>query len=241
MGFPISESINNVFTWTVPNNALEELREMKMGIEFFNGIPEKHIKHSSPFLEALVDCYNPVDMNFIFNGIPLLFGLEDIFYIMGLPIDGIPVSGVIGSIDDKAFQAAFGRNSTGAFKAGNKTKIKHSWLKKTFKDMSNLTPDHADWKPYIRAYLMYIIGSLILPDASSSYVSSNYLQLLSDLTIVGQYSWGSAALANFHYPLIKRKTNKNKCLTGMAYALMLWAIEYIKPLRELIKVENKPT
>lgn len=105
-----------------------------------------------------------------------------------------PVFGVDGTAK-KFFLAAFGMERPNrAMRFG---KISIGWLQKTFSNMK-ITPSHADWLHYLRAYLLYIIGSYIIPDSSHAYVSAFYLPLLHDVSAVGSYAWGEAALANFH-------------------------------------------
>ncbi|MFQ6633744.1 hypothetical protein Gotur_012246 [Gossypium turneri] len=46
-----------------------------------------------------------------------------------------------------------------------------------------------------RAYIMHIIGGVLMPDSNNNKVHIMYLPLLADLTNVHLYSWGSVVLA----------------------------------------------
>ncbi|MFQ6670748.1 hypothetical protein Gotur_035546 [Gossypium turneri] len=46
-----------------------------------------------------------------------------------------------------------------------------------------------------RAYIMHILGGVLMPDANDNKVHMMYLLLLADLSNVRSYSWGSAVLA----------------------------------------------
>ncbi|MFQ6658722.1 hypothetical protein Gotur_027859 [Gossypium turneri] len=54
-----------------------------------------------------------------------------------------------------------------------------------------------------RAYIMYIIGGVLMPDANNNKVHIMYLPLLADLTNVRSYSWGSAILAVLYRELCR--------------------------------------
>ncbi|MFQ6653057.1 hypothetical protein Gotur_024644, partial [Gossypium turneri] len=57
-----------------------------------------------------------------------------------------------------------------------------------------------------RAYIMHILGGVLMPDANNNKVHLMYLPLLADLSSVRSYSWGSAVLAVLYRELC-RTTN----------------------------------
>ncbi|KAL6191433.1 hypothetical protein ACLB2K_037824 [Fragaria x ananassa] len=85
---------------------------------------------------------------------------------------------------------------------------------------------HPLWLPYLRAFFIYFIGSFIIPDTTTGVVSVHYLSLMDDMQAIGDYAWGAAAWATMHGCLQRRMIN------GLSYALMIFAIEHIRPLRE---------
>ncbi|MFQ6652446.1 hypothetical protein Gotur_024307 [Gossypium turneri] len=46
-----------------------------------------------------------------------------------------------------------------------------------------------------RAYIMHILGGVLMPNTNNNKVHMMYLPLLADLSNVRSYSWGSAVLA----------------------------------------------
>ncbi|XP_014515288.1 protein MAIN-LIKE 1-like [Vigna radiata var. radiata] len=72
--------------------------------------------------------------------------------------------------------------------------IKLSWLNNTFRQLPHDAPDEVV-EQYARAYMLLIIGSILMPDTSASMVHLMYLPLLADLEMVVNYSWASAILA----------------------------------------------
>ncbi|MFQ6669820.1 hypothetical protein Gotur_034919, partial [Gossypium turneri] len=54
-----------------------------------------------------------------------------------------------------------------------------------------------------RAYIMHIIGGVLMPDANNNKVHFMYLPLLADLSSVSSYSWGSAVLTMLYRELCR--------------------------------------
>ncbi|MFQ6667673.1 hypothetical protein Gotur_033609 [Gossypium turneri] len=55
----------------------------------------------------------------------------------------------------------------------------------------------------VRAYIMHIIGGVLIPDSNNNKVHIMYLPLLADLSNVRSYSWGSAVLAMLYRELCR--------------------------------------
>ncbi|MFQ6653967.1 hypothetical protein Gotur_025118 [Gossypium turneri] len=68
-----------------------------------------------------------------------------------------------------------------------------------------------------RAYIMHIIGGVLMPDASNNKVHIMYLPLLADLTNVCSYSWSFAVLAVLYRELCRTTkpsvVDMGECLT----------------------------
>ncbi|KAI8566191.1 hypothetical protein RHMOL_Rhmol02G0020800 [Rhododendron molle] len=54
-------------------------------------------KHDHALLSSLVEHYDVSERCFVFNDVKLPFGLEDVWHIIGLPVDGEAVTGVEGN------------------------------------------------------------------------------------------------------------------------------------------------
>ena len=92
--------MNNVLDWTPPDNIKEELK--KTGFGFLLSLTSK-VRHNFPLLSAIIDCYDPREGIFNFGSRKLIFGLEDVLYIIGLPIDGKPITGSTCDFSDLFF------------------------------------------------------------------------------------------------------------------------------------------
>ncbi|MFQ6621582.1 hypothetical protein Gotur_002766 [Gossypium turneri] len=68
-----------------------------------------------------------------------------------------------------------------------------------------------------RAYIMHIIGGVLMSDANNKKVHLMYLPLLADLSSVSSYSWGSAVQAVLYRELCRTTNpdvvNMGGCLT----------------------------
>ena len=69
------------------------------------------------------------------------------------------------------------------------------WLSEHFQ--GDFPDDAADElvQQHARAYILWLIGGVLLPDKSQNLLKLMYLPLLRDIDVIGQYSWGAAALA----------------------------------------------
>lgn len=75
------------------------------------------------------------------------------------------------------------------------------WMKaKMLRDSLDMDIMH-----YVRAYLLYLIGSIILLNTSKATVPVLYLQLFGNVDIINQYVWSAALLVNLHFYLQKLK------------------------------------
>ncbi|KAH9609414.1 hypothetical protein KSS87_008563 [Heliosperma pusillum] len=102
--------------------------------------------------------------------------------------------------------------------------LKLSWLSGNF---SGLPPD-ADEETlhrYVRAYILFLIGSVIFPDKSGNEVCILFLPLLEDLDEIDEYIWGSAALACLYRNLCGACRRGKSEISGPIVLLQLWAWE----------------
>ncbi|KAL6212137.1 hypothetical protein ACLB2K_017358 [Fragaria x ananassa] len=84
---------------------------------------------------------------------------------------------------------------------------------------------------YTRAYLLYVIGSFIVPDKTRRSVDVMFLEQLKDIDKIGTFAWGAALLAHLHVEL---ETASESSLAGHSYSLMIWAFLHIPKLLKLL-------
>ncbi|KAF5182407.1 hypothetical protein FRX31_028005 [Thalictrum thalictroides] len=72
--------------------------------------------------------------------------------------------------------------------------IQTDWIKENFKGKENVEDD-GKVDCAVRAYLMYMIGCVLLPDKSGTMMSASYMRFLLDISKIHEYAWGASALA----------------------------------------------
>ncbi|MFQ6653056.1 hypothetical protein Gotur_024644 [Gossypium turneri] len=88
-----------------------------------------------------------------------------------------------------------------------------------------------------RAYIMHILGGVLMPDANNNKVHLMYLPLLADLSSVRSYSWGSAVLAVLYRELCRTTNPDVVDMGGCLTLLQSWAL-YRMPF--LASVSHQP-
>ncbi|KAF7820640.1 serine/threonine-protein phosphatase 7 long form-like protein [Senna tora] len=76
---------------------------------------------------------------------------------------------------------------------------------------------------FARAYILCLIGGMLMVDHSSHYVYLMYLSLLEDLQQAGTYSWGSAVLAHLYRELCNATNKNQKEIAGCQTLVHMWA------------------
>lgn len=113
-------------------------------------------------------------------------------------------------VDEKDFGGINKKNKIRFFKLAN--------LKKEFEGTLNPSEDRVVDEEAVRhtagAYVLYHLGALIFPDSTGNLVSTNYLQLLGDLTTLDEYAWGTASLGHLINELGKASRYETKNLGG---------------------------
>ncbi|KAK5803158.1 hypothetical protein PVK06_030799 [Gossypium arboreum] len=129
--------------------------------------------------------------------------LEDVALQLGLAIDGSAVTGVSAIAE----LAALCYSLLGVLPIDDESNfmgLKFTWLKANFEYLSINAIEH-ELMCATRAYIMHIIGGVLMPDAKNNMVHLMYLPLLVDLQNVCSYSYGSAVLAMLYRELFRTK------------------------------------
>ncbi|XP_040960416.1 protein MAINTENANCE OF MERISTEMS-like [Gossypium hirsutum] len=143
-------------------------------------------------LSALVERWRPETHTFHFPCGECTVTLEDVTIQLGLPIDGSFVTGVSLFIDPAALCYQLLGDSPEDDES-NFTGLKFTWLKAKFGELS-ATATEGELMCVCRAYIIHILGVILMLDANNNKVHLMYLPLLADLSSVSSYSWGSAVL-----------------------------------------------
>ncbi|XP_040956148.1 protein MAINTENANCE OF MERISTEMS-like [Gossypium hirsutum] len=188
-------------------------------------------------LFALVERWRSETHTFHFPCGECTVTLEDVTLQLGLPINESPVMGVSSFTDPAAlcYQLLGDSSEDGeSYFSG----LKFTWLKAKFGQLS-ATATEGKLMCAARAYIMHIVGGVLMPDANNDNVHLMYLLLLANLSSVSSYSWGSAVLAVLYRELC-RVTNPDVVDIGGCLTLLQSWVECSSRYREVVHCPDIP-
>lgn len=184
----------------------------KTGFGYLRLIPA--ISLDNPLISALVERWRKETNTFHMTIGEMTITLEDVAYLLGLPIDGEPVIGVTYTSCDSVCVKYLGRTPDSGNMSGGMVKL--NWLKETFSEC----PEDAsieDIECYTRAYLLYLVGSTIFSTTTGNKVPVMYLPLFENFDAAGKFAWGAAALSFLYRSLgnasLRSQSTISGCLT----------------------------
>lgn len=160
-------------------------------------------------ISALVDRWRPETHTFHMPTGEMTVTLQDVAVLWGLPISGKALTGesdrewgpvlneVFGMpVPNEAFKKRTQRRGHLTVTKYSKYHLRLKWFKEEF---SAEIPDNAPetLRRYRAAYIMELIGAVVLPDPSGDCMPAMYAQFLQNIEHQRErtYSWGSAVLA----------------------------------------------
>ncbi|CAA2983565.1 Hypothetical predicted protein [Olea europaea subsp. europaea] len=123
--------------------------------------------------------------------------LDDVARITGFSIDGLPVIGRDYKADECPGICSELLLSPRLLHPKNRCDVILKELL-SFKDIP-LVLVGAGLDPYVRAYVLYVIGCFLSPRRDHSSVPCMYLSLLRDVDAIQNYAWGAALLCQLHH------------------------------------------
>lgn len=155
-----------------------------------------HIRLDHALITALVERWRTETHTFHFPIGEATITLQNVSVLYGLRIDGRAVTGVDPSFATEQWIALctelLGVAPIPADLQAGRLRVR--WLAEQFAHLPDHAPDELV-QQHTRAYILWLIGGVLLPDKSQNLPKLMYLPLLRDIDEIGQYSWGSAALA----------------------------------------------
>ncbi|KAJ1442515.1 HAD-like superfamily [Sesbania bispinosa] len=196
-----------------------KVREKLQGSSFEYMFDLAHkVNTCKPLLVALTRTYQPQSRLFLFGEqqeLELFFGLQDIFRITGLPIDGEPVS-----IEDVKLKEGEFASLTGL--ECNQSVISLQTLvdaiNMSYDDVNNM--DEKKLNQICRIVALLGIGCMIMQETKST-IKIKYICLLRKVEAIKDYAWGAATWASLHSSLIQIKNGDGMNLYGSVISLMI--------------------
>ncbi|QHO46575.1 uncharacterized protein DS421_6g188690 [Arachis hypogaea] len=189
-------------------------------------------KCQKALVNALIERWHPDTHTFHLPIGECAVTLEDVTLILGLPTDGLPVTGMTMS----SFEALRAEclDQLGVAPCEEECRgccIKLTWLR-VLKENLKLT-DEISICRYVKCHIMLLIGTILFGNKSGAAAHWKFLPLLRDFHSIGQYSWGSACLAHLYRALCMASRFNCKEIDGPLTLLLGWAwirLPYLSPL-----------
>lgn len=206
------EHTSKLDRWLLTDKQIELVK--KAGFGHLRLIPA--ISLDNPLISALVERWRKETNTFHMTVGEMTVTLEDVAYLLGLPIDGDPVIGVTYTACDSICLKYLGKSPESGHTSGGMVKL--SWLKEAF----SKCPEDAsmeDIERHTRAYLLYLVGSTIFSTTTGNKVPVMYLPLFENFDAAGKYAWGAAALS-FLYRALGNASLRSQCTISGCLTLL---------------------
>jgi len=173
---------------------------------------------------ALLERWRPETHTFILPTGECTITLEDVHMLLGLKVDGIPVT-IEREITWDYFEDFLGKQMEDIEKSRKTVKLK--WLSSYMTELSD-DPRPEAVVYHFRVYCLYIIGTLLMPDTTGNKVHIKWLALLDkNPEEIGEYSWGSACLAWLYRGMCDAAHTQVHDVPGCTLLIQAWAYSRI--------------
>lgn len=214
------EHTSKLDQWMLTEKQIELVK--KAGFGYLRMIPA--ISLDNPLISALVERWRRETNTFHFTVGEMTVTLEDVAYLLGLPVDGEAVIGVTYTSCEAVCIRLLGKAPDSGYTSGGMVKL--SWLKETFSQC----PEDAsmeDIERHTRAYLLYLVGSTIFSTTTGNKVPVMYLPLFENFDEAGKYAWGAAALSFLYRALGNASLRSQSTISGCLTLLQCWSYYHL--------------
>uniref|UniRef100_K3ZZK0 Aminotransferase-like plant mobile domain-containing protein n=1 Tax=Setaria italica TaxID=4555 RepID=K3ZZK0_SETIT len=168
---------------------------LDIAVQVVGGLPPM----DGPLLTAMVDRWCPETHTFHMPFGEMTITMQDAAMILGLPLDGQPVTGIIKNENWHDMVEMHIGITPPEPEGGDSSKktsgVSSTWLREHF-DVCPPGANDEVVQRYARVWLWHFVSTFLLPDAAGNTVSWMVLPILGQVwENIATYSWGSAALA----------------------------------------------
>ncbi|RYR08133.1 hypothetical protein Ahy_B05g075685 [Arachis hypogaea] len=203
-----------------PYNQIVESQLRETGFYYVSQIGV--IKGQSAMINALIERWRLETHTFHFLVGECAVTLEDVAVILGLPTNGLLVTGPTMS----SFEALEAECLHQFGIAPRKTNCRGSFIKlKWFRGLKDriMLNDDVHMQMYVKCHIMLLFGTILFADKSGTAVHWKFLPLLRNFGGIIQFSWGSACLAHLYRSLCRATRVDCKEMDGPLTLLVAWA------------------
>ncbi|XP_017239762.1 protein MAIN-LIKE 1-like [Daucus carota subsp. sativus] len=178
----------------VLSDAQKEILHM-VGFSVFAN-PAIVLQNDTRLVSALVERWRTKTNTFFMRHGEMTVTLEDVGYILGLPVVGRPVvrDGIDGN--QSYFESAWFEELTPEQVKEGYTRggVRLTWLFETY-GRADRGPDPRRIAVHTQAYMFFVVGSILFPTSCRNVVHPRYIRHLRTLSHVRTWSWGSVVLS----------------------------------------------
>ncbi|XP_039022509.1 protein MAINTENANCE OF MERISTEMS-like [Hibiscus syriacus] len=142
-------------------------------------------------MSALIERWRPETHTFHLPCGEVTITLEDAAYQLDVPINGMPLVFCNTYKVNVLISNLLGKDAPTDVIDG--LRVRMTWLEREFRVAEQSTEQEVIYAA--RAYLLTLIGGILLPDKSGNLVHTQYLPIMEDFAVCRQYSCGSTILA----------------------------------------------
>ncbi|XP_025612089.1 serine/threonine-protein phosphatase 7 long form homolog [Arachis hypogaea] len=208
-----------------PSDTFNEVAVAALALTGFQPVSRVgEMRGHSALLSALVECWRLETHTFHLPVGEVTVTLEDVSYILGLPVNREAVTGRSDSSHQFLVEncmACFGREPGPQDHVSGKVNI--AWVRRC-RDTERCDTQQSV-KRYVRAHIFCVLGIVVFPDKSTTSLNSKFLPLLRDFDRISSYSWGAACLAHLYRSLCHASRYRCKEMDGPLILLFVWAWE----------------
>ncbi|XP_039122069.1 protein MAIN-LIKE 2-like [Dioscorea cayenensis subsp. rotundata] len=187
---------------------------------FYHAAQILNFRIDAALVSALVERWRTETHTFHLTCGETTITLEDVALLLGLPINGHEVIGQTSGLGSAVCAELLGVVPPAEQRKGQSITL--TWLEETF-GMLSYDAGQRQIECYARAYILRLIGCVLMPDMSQNRVHLKWLPLLRDFTEAGRYSWGSACLATLYRSLCRASNKDMKNISGYMILLQSWS------------------
>ncbi|XP_050236626.2 protein MAIN-LIKE 2-like [Mercurialis annua] len=210
-------------------------------LSFFQISTISGCKFNPRLVAAFCNLYHESDDVFEIGQHKLGISLEDVFMFTGLPVDGMPlvIAESLEPLEVCKHLLGWDRVGIDAVKPGS---INLKRLQEKFMVVPTEVEDHSqELKYYVRAYLLALIGSILLPRSTEQIVPVSYLLFIDDIDRVDDYAWGAGLLAQLNSGIRKFRNEPRKCAYGAFWLIQMFIMEHFPSLAKKIMLDHSNT
>ncbi|XP_052116116.1 serine/threonine-protein phosphatase 7 long form homolog [Arachis duranensis] len=214
-----------------PNRYNKRMEEHLRFTGFYHVAQIGVVKCQKALVNALDERWHPNTHIFYFPVGKCDVTLEDVAMILGLPTDGLPVTGMTLNSFKTLEAECLHQFEVAPKKSDRRGSCIKLTLLRDLKERLQLT-DENSIHVYVKCHIMLLIGTILFGDKSGASVHWKFLPLLRDFASIGQYSWGSACIEHLYRALCRASRFDCKKIDGPLTLLLGWAwirLPYLAP------------